>query len=751
MKVRFHTMAGTLHSWSLTTLSIARAMVRVGNPDIFIKSTNGLEFFPEDLKSYLLPGCHGPNKHGLDWIDPDGSHKLLPFQPNLVDIDDVNRPYDLDFAYTVFLNGPRRFYPESKRKALIWNFESSILPPGWEIYANSVDYILPSSQYSYDIFAQNNIPKDKMIIVPHGVDTNIFNPNIPPFKLKTTKKVKFLHNAINHARKMHERVVEAYLDAFTGNDDVCLVLKTKFKAPDKDKPFEVDVKQAIENVYKRYKNPAEIEVINDVFIEDIGSLYTACDVVVSMSSCEGFGLPMLESLACGNLLIAARHGGQLDFLNDENSLLVDTKEMKAPMSHQYWEANKDAVVGDPSVKHCTELMRRAYENLETEKARIKESAKKMVEKFTWETAAQMILDLPIPTRQISHKRKVLYIIPYDMVGGGEIWVKEAIKRIDRTAYEPHVALVSGSTPEFIKELELLDVKIENLKDLGTLKGLKVLVESNGYSLIHFYNSFGVYQTLKECWHQGYRCRIVETVHSDLNWNDSMMRVARREEFVCAIAAVSKTMATKLAKIGNKKVFHVPQHINWDKFRATKDKGILDNHNIKRDFVVGFMGRLSPEKNIPIILRIAKQLPEITFVIVGDGPQKGPLQQMGYGMRNVNFMGSSSSPEQFYSAFDVLLLPSLMEGMPLVILEAQKMGVPVIASAVGAIPDIIENGVNGFTIKNSNDVNSFVLSIKTLYENKELLAQMNINSINTAEKAKTESIECNINSFYNVLF
>ena len=754
MRIKWHTMAGTQHSWSFVIQYLARAMKKISNHEIYIKSTNGLEHFPEDLKENLLPGYHGQLIQGpTDFLTQDGKFiKVDPKSP-IPEISDAHlMPYDMELAYTIFYQGPRRFHPQSKMRALIWNFESTILPPGWELYTKSVDYVLPSSQFSYDIFADSGVPKDKMVVVPHGVDLSVFNSDIPPYKLKTEKKIKFLHNAIPHHRKLHDRVLQGYLDAFTGDDDVCLVMKTKFLNPDPAKPFEVDVRKILDQAFKGRNNPPEVEIINE-YVDNIGSLYTACDAVVSMSATEGFCMPLEEALACGSLVIAPRHGGQLEFLNDENSLLVDAGEMKAPASMQYWHYHPDSIVGDPSVQHFSELLRKVYENPEKEKNRIKEAAQKTVEKFSWENAAQMILDLPVPSKsfRIPEKRKVLYIIPYNMVGGGEVWIKEAIKNLDRSLYEPHVALVSGRTEQIDKLFEGLDVTIEDMSKHNRGSGLKALIESEVYSIIHFYNSFGVYNLIKESVKQGLRCRIVETVHSDLVWNDSMTKISKRDPFVNMILSISNNMGKKLNKLGNKNVAVIPQHINWDKFKIEKNKDILDEFNIKKDFVVGFVGRLSPEKNIATILHCAKAIPSASFVIVGDGPQKITLENMSKDLDNIYFVGSRQDVEKFYGAFDVLLLPSHVEGLPLVILEAMTAGTPTIASDVGAISEVIYNGISGDLIWNSRAPQLFVQTLEKFINNKELLQSCSINCKALAKSLEEKAKQQDINYFYNLLF
>jgi glycosyltransferase involved in cell wall biosynthesis len=782
MKIRWHGLLGTNHSWAFSQQALARAMIAAGGHEVFLKSTNGLKHFPSDLQDRLLAGFHtqpGADDGQSDFLvfrKASGELVRIPKPPigkpvRLQDVSDGNRPYDLELAYTIFMQGPRRFYPETPCRMVIWNFESSVLPPGWHLYHRAVDYVLPSSKYSADIFIQNGMPSDKVVRVPHGVYTEMFNPGIPPMRLHTQKRVKFLHNAIPHHRKLHERVLEAYLEAFTADDDVCLVMKTKLKTPEKTKPFEVDVREILKKVLKGRKKAPEIEIIN-AFVPDIGSLYTACDAVVSMSAAEGFNLTLLEGLACGSLVIAPRHGGQLDFLNDENSLLVDTGEMRAPFSMQYWTRAPHAVVGDPDARHCAELMRRVYEDPAGEKARVAEPARRTVEEFTWERPARQILDLAetclAGKRASGHpaKKKVLFIVPYQMAGGGEVWVREAIARLDRIRYEPSVACPLGTSFELMDMLLGLDVDIEDLMSQGMweasgdpkgapgrgLMSLKCLIESGKYDIVHFYNSLQIYSTILRCMQGGgWSGKVVETVHSELMWPDSMMKVGARKG-VSAIIAVSSGIARKLLKLGNKNVMVLPQQVDWKRFRVERrSKAVLKEFGVPDGFTVGMVTRISPEKNVAMAVACAKAMPDAGFVIVGDGKQRDIMELMASKLkrRNIHFLGRRGDPERFYPAFDVLLLPSIVEGVPLVALEAMTAGTPVVASDVGAVSEIVQDGHNGFLVWNPGQLRLFVEAIARLQDKKLW------RSFSKAAKEKAASMErlgetTSINNIYDDL-
>jgi glycosyltransferase involved in cell wall biosynthesis len=136
-------------------------------------------------------------------------------------------------------------------------------------------------------------------------------------------------------------------------------------------------------------------------------------------------------------------------------------------------------------------------------------------------------------------------------------------------------------------------------------------------------------------------------------------------------------------------------------RQTTRRSIRQQFNIGPDVpVVGMICRLVEQKGVTFGLQafaeVTKSLPDAHLIIAGDGPLQSALEAEATGL-NVRFLGWYDNVSQLLCGLDVLLVPSLWEGFGLVILEAMSRQVPVIASAVSAIPEIVVPGETGLLV------------------------------------------------------
>jgi glycosyltransferase involved in cell wall biosynthesis len=157
-------------------------------------------------------------------------------------------------------------------------------------------------------------------------------------------------------------------------------------------------------------------------------------------------------------------------------------------------------------------------------------------------------------------------------------------------------------------------------------------------------------------------------------------------------------------------------------------------------LIGFVGRLVPQKNPRLFLEMAHVLlkahRKCGFVIVGDGPMREDLQAEvdAAGLHDaVRFLGMRSDVPRILGLIDVLVLTSDWEGLPNVVLEAQAAGVPVVATSVGGVPELIDDGVNGFTVP-ARDATTLSERVMTLLDDPGLRTDF-------ARSGRTRALQC----------
>lgn len=146
-------------------------------------------------------------------------------------------------------------------------------------------------------------------------------------------------------------------------------------------------------------------------------------------------------------------------------------------------------------------------------------------------------------------------------------------------------------------------------------------------------------------------------------------------------------------------------------------------------VVGMIGRLVCEKGPSVFLQAAqavlRRFPDTIFVLVGDGPEREQLHKLARDLKiesNVIFAGERRDMPEIYASLDIVVLPSLSEGMPMAILEAMAAGKPVVASRVGAIPRVVLHDRTGLLVK-PGDIFGLVEAIERLLTAPALRARL----------------------------
>jgi GT2 family glycosyltransferase/cytochrome c-type biogenesis protein CcmH/NrfG len=349
--------------------------------------------------------------------------------------------------------------PERGRWVIIFPWELTSIPKKWaEVFSTQVDEIWVPSNFVKEVLINSGVPEGRVFVVPNGVDPGKFNPGAKPFKLKTRKKFKFLFVGGTLIRKGIDLLLEAYLSTFTKDDDVCLVIKDMLtNSLYKGVTFSDRIKELVGR-----DDVPEIEYIEQMLPEvQLPGLYTACDVLVHPYRGEGFGLPILEAMACGLPVIVTGGGSCLDFCNPENSLLVkatlksffnkEVKDMETVDYPHYFEVD---------INDLKEKMLYAYKNREKIKKIGQRASEYVLKNWTWDHTVEKVKE-----RINKLVRKNIVRFEYKPKSRAEHMYEEAQKLIE-----------SGRIDDAIKILEdILKTEPKHtsiLNDLGVLYSLK---------------------------------------------------------------------------------------------------------------------------------------------------------------------------------------------------------------------------------------------------------------------------------------
>lgn len=154
-----------------------------------------------------------------------------------------------------------------------------------------------------------------------------------------------------------------------------------------------------------------------------------------------------------------------------------------------------------------------------------------------------------------------------------------------------------------------------------------------------------------------------------------------------------------------RLVHLPFGIDPDAVRPRAD----------HDGYMLSVGRLVPQKGMETVIRVARLLPEVRFRIAGTGPEETRLHALAHGLRNVEFVGyrSGADLDELYRGAIALMMPSRFhETFGLAALEAMRAGKAVAASAVGALPELVQDRTSGYLV-NPLDTHGWVEAVLRL--------------------------------------
>jgi len=312
--------------------------------------------------------------------------------------------------------------------------------------------------------------------------------------------------------------------------------------------------------------------------------------------------------------------------------------------------------------------------------------------------------------------RVMYVFAALPVGGAEKLLYSELQGMDMRRFQPMVCCLSEKGPmgERIEASGVPVVALDRMKhkrfDLEMIRILKNLMLRERIQVVHTHLYDGGRYGRLAAWRSGIPC-IVATFHNVYVRRRPRIHLTNRllGHISDRIIAVSKSVKNDLIHFDGlppDKIQVLYNTIDFKAFQEPHDRqavrgayGIHDS-----DIVIGWVARLAKQKGHEFLLEAAHSMsetyPNLRLLLVGDGPLKQRLMEKARDLgieQRVVFTGTSDQVPELLSAMDVFVLPSLWEGLPLVIGEAMAAGVPVVGTDVGGVSELIIDGKTGVLI------------------------------------------------------
>ena len=270
---------------------------------------------------------------------------------------------------------------------------------------------------------------------------------------------------------------------------------------------------------------------------------------------------------------------------------------------------------------------------------------------------------------------------------------------------------------------------------ATVKIRRLLVEQAPFDIVHGHSSKGGALARLVAW--GTPACSVYTPNGFVAMNPNLSRIETTvyrgcERFLgClsdAIIAVTQQERTTIGKcIGRDDCLSVvPNCIDPPDF-LTRAEARSRLQLESSEPVVGFIGRFAPQKNplgmLQRFARVHQQCQAAKMVMIGDGPLQAEMHEFvkSHGLSNSVLFPGAVQAAPLLRAFDLVALPSLYEGMPYVILESLNAGLPIVASEVSGVAEMVRDSFNGFVVSPTDEV-GFANRLLELVKSPELRDQ-----------------------------
>lgn len=565
------------------------------------------------------------------------------------------------------------------------------------------------------------------LMVPNGVDRDMFKPAIDRMSLR--KKLGFMTDnliicvsRLEHKNGTHDLIGAARL-LKKNLADFKLIIIGRGTEEKKLKKMAAD-----------FGLEQNVVFLGDIRHSDLPNYLAASDVFVRPALAEGFGIAFIEAMAAGVAVVGTTVGGIADFLFHERTGLVAKAGDAQSVKEQIFR-----LVSDRQLKDRVE----------------QEAAKMVAEKYDWDAIAKKISEIYMSAIRKKRVLVVSGIFPPDIGGpatflvnlaedlvskGLKICVLTFGKKEPAKKYRFFVKKVSRSWIQPVRTMMfffkaiicapahdifyILDVYSSGMAGFAAAKitRKKTIIRFVGDSAWEYAVSRGMtkcdlmdFQKEKSPWRVNIRKKLRGTM---LRRSDAVVVAS---EYLKKIVLAIGTDERRILIINSSVDFLEVEFNRLPAKSESKNKLGLSGA------VILSAARLAPWKGMDVLIRafsaVANENAEAKLVILGEGAQYGNLEKLikdlGLSKRAV-LIGKVSRDKMFeyLNAADIFALNTNYEGMSHTILEAMRLGLPIVTTNAGGNPETIENGVSGILV-DYNDEKSMADAINKLFKDKIL--------------------------------
>jgi len=353
--------------------------------------------------------------------------------------------------------------------------------------------------------------------------------------------------------------------------------------------------------------------------------------------------------------------------------------------------------------------------------------------------------------------KILQVIPYFCFGGAETMCENLTYALKKLGHQVTVVSLYAERTPISKRMEEAGVQIIYLDkklglDLSMVPKLAKIMGREKPDVIHTHLDVIKYAVAAAKLSGIRRC--VHTVHNvaDKEAEGRIQRTINNFYFKMGWSvpvALSPLVQSTIAEFYGMDKARVPVIYNG----VDLSRCIPLDHYANQAKVLIHLGRFNEQKNHEGLLRafriVAEQEPDCRLDLLGDGELRTQTEELAKQLgisEKVRFLGSQSNVYPYLKEADIFLLPSNYEGMPMTIIEAMGTGLPVVASAVGGVPDMITHGESG--LLTSTDPEEVAGAVLELMGNKALREKLGENAKQASKRFSAEYMAAEYCKVYN---